>query len=166
MKVSPEIFQVHKVKINSLNEQIEDVENLVLEQAKLQETLEQRLKDLPNPPISDQDDDFVTSYSKELSANKNACDVSRRKLKKKMHDFLSRVFPPTSSPSSPFTEKVVPLHQLVEDLITLTMTKPENPYLELRAQHWPPHVELLLSYGVAVRHPVDINKVKLRDLHL
>ena len=160
------LFQVLKVRISSLNERLEELENLILEQVKLQNAMEKRLLEHPSPSFSEIEDHFLSSYNDELSANKGRCDLMRRDLKKKMRAFLSRVFPSPGSSSSSILEKVIPLHHLVDDLITQSVTKPENPYLTLGSQHWPPFIELLLSYGMAVRHPADIHRIKLRDLHL
>jgi centromere protein K len=50
--------------------------------------------------------------------------------------------------------------------MNLAVTRPADPFLRLQPNHWPPHVELLLRAGIAVKHPQDGGRLKLVEFHL
>jgi len=60
------------------------------------------------------------------------------------------------------------LKSLLEDLMNLAVTKPSDPYvsLQLSTKHWPPHVELLIRAGIAVKHPKDGSRLRLVEFHM
>ena len=160
-------FQIVKERCSFLDSAVEEKENLILEQVKLHEALLDRLQTQPNPPSATEQSEFLTSYDKELAEKRRKSEKMKRDVKKKMTQFTQRHFPlPSSSSDDCSLDEVLSLNQIIDDLIKLSVHKPENPYLTLGALHWPPHIELLLRHGLASRHPTSAKKIKLCDLHL
>eukprot|EP00300_Choanocystis_sp_HF-7_P037480 c53643_g1_i1.p1 GENE.c53643_g1_i1~~c53643_g1_i1.p1 ORF type:complete len:262 (+),score=51.75 c53643_g1_i1:32-787(+) len=60
-------------------------------------------------------------------------------------------------------ESLVPLRDLLQDLMNASVMKPNDPYVRLTNQHWTPHVELLLSSHIAEKHHLHGNQIKLTD---
>nr|XP_013807853.1 PREDICTED: centromere protein K [Apteryx mantelli mantelli] len=50
-------------------------------------------------------------------------------------------------------------------LINKLMSTPHEPYLTISDSFWPPYIELLLRYGIALRHPEDPNRIRLEAFH-
>ncbi|XP_006117065.1 centromere protein K isoform X3 [Pelodiscus sinensis] len=63
------------------------------------------------------------------------------------------------------TVQLVTLHEILERLINKLMNTPHEPYLTISDSFWPPYVELLLRYGIALRHPEDPNRIRLEAFH-
>ncbi|RMC04472.1 hypothetical protein DUI87_18917 [Hirundo rustica rustica] len=53
----------------------------------------------------------------------------------------------------------------IEILINKLMSTPHEPYITIKESFWPPYIELLLRYGVALRHPEDPNRMRLQAFH-
>ncbi|XP_053888611.1 centromere protein K [Malaclemys terrapin pileata] len=69
------------------------------------------------------------------------------------------------SPAEEPTVQLVTLHEILERLINKLMSTPHEPYLTISDSFWPPYVELLLRYGIALRHPEDPNRIRLEAYH-
>ncbi|XP_026504898.1 centromere protein K [Terrapene carolina triunguis] len=69
------------------------------------------------------------------------------------------------SPAEEPTVQLVTLHEILERLINKLMSTPHEPYLTINDSFWPPYVELLLRYGIALRHPEDPNRIRLEAFH-
>jgi len=163
--ISESCFQATKEKCTLLDKAIEERENLILEQTKLYEALMEKLQAQPEPPSGTKQSDFVTSYHEELKEKKRMSDQMKRDVKKKLKSYTNRHFPaPTSVDES--SDRMFSLSDVIDDLIELSVKKPEDPYMTVSAHHWAPFIELLLSYGLVSRHPTNLNKIKLCDLHL
>ncbi|KFP99331.1 Centromere protein K, partial [Haliaeetus albicilla] len=50
-------------------------------------------------------------------------------------------------------------------LIQKLMSTPHDPYVTINDSFWPPYIELLLRYGIALRHPEDPNRMRLEAFH-
>uniref|UniRef100_A0A8D2P893 Centromere protein K n=1 Tax=Zosterops lateralis melanops TaxID=1220523 RepID=A0A8D2P893_ZOSLA len=50
-------------------------------------------------------------------------------------------------------------------LINKLMATPHEPYITINESFWPPYIELLLRYGIALRHPEDPNRMRLQAFH-
>ncbi|KFV93294.1 Centromere protein K, partial [Fulmarus glacialis] len=50
-------------------------------------------------------------------------------------------------------------------LINKLMSTPHEPYVTITDSFWPPYIELLLRYGIALRHPEDPNRIRLEAFH-
>uniref|UniRef100_A0A8B9MZ38 Centromere protein K n=1 Tax=Accipiter nisus TaxID=211598 RepID=A0A8B9MZ38_9AVES len=51
-------------------------------------------------------------------------------------------------------------------LIQQLMSTPHDPYVTINDSFWPPYIELLLRYGIALRHPEDPNRMRLEAFHM
>ncbi|NXT95450.1 CENPK protein, partial [Anhinga rufa] len=51
-------------------------------------------------------------------------------------------------------------------LINKLMSTPHEPYVTISDSFWPPYIELLLRYGIALRHPEDPKRIRLEAFHM
>ncbi|KFV19403.1 Centromere protein K, partial [Tauraco erythrolophus] len=61
--------------------------------------------------------------------------------------------------------ELITLHEILEILINKLMSKPHEPYVTINDSFWPPYIELLLRYGIALRHPEDPSRLRLEAFH-
>ncbi|KAJ7335915.1 hypothetical protein JRQ81_013856, partial [Phrynocephalus forsythii] len=61
--------------------------------------------------------------------------------------------------------QLITLHEILESLIHKLVNTPHDPYITITAAFWPPYIELLLRYGIALRHPEDPNQLRLENFH-
>ncbi|XP_069483456.1 centromere protein K isoform X2 [Ambystoma mexicanum] len=81
-----------------------------------------------------------------------------QELLKALGEFLEDHFPlPEESGRSDNRKK---------SLMNKMLSTPHEPYLSIDESHWPPYIELLLRYGIALRHPTDPNRIRLESFHL
>ncbi|KAM3848103.1 centromere protein K [Vipera latastei] len=59
----------------------------------------------------------------------------------------------------------ISLHEILESLINKLVNIPHDPYITISDSFWSPYIELLLRYGIALRHPEDPNKIRLENFH-
>ncbi|XP_075267938.1 centromere protein K isoform X5 [Opisthocomus hoazin] len=97
----------------------------------------------------------------------------REELLNALGEFLEDHFPlPEKGASSkkknskePNVE-LITLHEILEILINKLMSTPHEPYVTINESFWPPYLELLLRYGIALRHPEDPNRIRLEAFHM
>ncbi|NXJ71035.1 CENPK protein, partial [Rostratula benghalensis] len=53
-----------------------------------------------------------------------------------------------------------------QTLIGQLMSMPHEPYVTINDSFWPPYIELLLRYGIALRHPEDPSRIRLDNFHM
>ncbi|XP_032941831.1 centromere protein K isoform X2 [Catharus ustulatus] len=61
--------------------------------------------------------------------------------------------------------ELISLKEILENLINKVVATPHEPYLTINESFWPPYIELLLRYGIALRHPQDPNRMRLQPFH-
>uniref|UniRef100_A0A8D0KMG8 Centromere protein K n=1 Tax=Salvator merianae TaxID=96440 RepID=A0A8D0KMG8_SALMN len=61
--------------------------------------------------------------------------------------------------------QLITLHEILENLIHKIIKSPHDPYVTINASFWSPYIELLLRYGIALRHPEDPNRIRLENFH-
>uniref|UniRef100_A0A8C5S8E7 Centromere protein K n=1 Tax=Laticauda laticaudata TaxID=8630 RepID=A0A8C5S8E7_LATLA len=61
--------------------------------------------------------------------------------------------------------QLISLHEILENLINKLVNTPHDPYITINDSFWSPYIELLLRYGIALRHPQDPNKIRLENFH-
>ncbi|NXK42085.1 CENPK protein, partial [Piprites chloris] len=97
----------------------------------------------------------------------------KRELLSALGEFLDEHFPlPQDSRSAikrnfspePAVE-LLPLQDILEILINKLMATPHEPYVTINESFWPPYIELLLRFGMALRHPEDPNRMRLEAFH-
>ncbi|KFW96073.1 Centromere protein K, partial [Phalacrocorax carbo] len=87
-------------------------------------------------------------------------------------EFLEEHFPPPEyggsakrSKSSCFFHFPNLIFLVFQILINKLMSTPHEPYVRISDSFWPPYIELLLRYGIALRHPEDPNRIRLEAFH-
>ncbi|NXR04630.1 CENPK protein, partial [Sagittarius serpentarius] len=96
----------------------------------------------------------------------------KEELLKALGDFLEEHFPLPEKGGSikkmtseePAVE-LITLREILEILVSQLMKTPHEPYVTISDSFWPPYVELLLRYGIALRHPEDVDRVRLEAFH-
>ncbi|XP_030596413.1 centromere protein K [Archocentrus centrarchus] len=58
-------------------------------------------------------------------------------------------------------EKLISLNDILEILMNKALNTPHDPYVAIDDTFWPPYVEMLLRYGIAVRHQENNFKIRL-----
>lgn len=46
-------------------------------------------------------------------------------------------------------------------LMNKSLKAPHDPYIDIDSTFWPPYIEMLLRYGIAVRHQENNFKIRL-----
>ncbi|KAM6033956.1 centromere protein K isoform 2-T2 [Chlamydotis macqueenii] len=62
--------------------------------------------------------------------------------------------------------ELITLHEILEILINKLISTPHEPYVTINDSFWPPYIELLLRYGIALRHPEDPSRIRLEAFHM
>ncbi|NXG90290.1 CENPK protein, partial [Stercorarius parasiticus] len=62
--------------------------------------------------------------------------------------------------------ELITLNEILEILINKLMSTPHEPYVMINDSFWPPYIELLLRYGIALRHPEDPSRMRLEAFHM
>ncbi|XP_067440016.1 centromere protein K [Thunnus thynnus] len=60
-------------------------------------------------------------------------------------------------------EDLISLHEILELLMNKALETPHDPYVTIDSTFWPPYIEMLLRYCIAVRHQEDNFKIRLED---
>lgn len=58
-------------------------------------------------------------------------------------------------------QEFIPLSEILELLMNKVLTTPHDPYVDIDATFWPPYTEMLLRYGIAIRHQENNFKIRL-----
>ncbi|XP_018520320.1 centromere protein K [Lates calcarifer] len=58
-------------------------------------------------------------------------------------------------------EDLISLNEILEVLMNKVLTTPHDPYVTIDDTFWPPYIEMLLRYGIAVRHQENNFKIRL-----
>ncbi|XP_004066231.1 centromere protein K [Oryzias latipes] len=65
------------------------------------------------------------------------------------------------SADSQISQELVSLSEILEVLMNKALQSPHDPYVIVDETFWPPYVEMLLRYGMAVRHQENSFKIRL-----
>ncbi|KAL1005892.1 hypothetical protein UPYG_G00065220 [Umbra pygmaea] len=97
----------------------------------------------------------------------------QEKLAETLSDILEEHFPlPTNETNVNKKKKNIPLelnenllslHDILELLMNKILESPHDPYVPVDETFWPPYTEMLLRYGIALRHPEDCFKIRLEN---
>ncbi|KAF1537962.1 Centromere protein K, partial [Eudyptes schlegeli] len=110
----------------------------------------------------------------ELQSKMLKLKIYKEELLNALGEFLEEHFPlpekggsakKKNSSEEPAVE-LITLHEILEILINKSMTTPHEPYVTINDSFWPPYIELLLRYGIALRHPEDPNRIRLEAFHV
>lgn len=58
-------------------------------------------------------------------------------------------------------ENLISLNEILEILMNKALESPHDPYVTVDDTFWPPYIEMLLRYGIAMRNPEDCFKIRL-----
>ncbi|NWZ05299.1 CENPK protein, partial [Agelaius phoeniceus] len=116
------------------------------------------------------------STKRELNELKNKVlklKTYKKELLSALGEFLDEHFPPPEKgenskkkiKSSCFVNFLNLILLVFQMLINTLMTTPHEPYITINESFWPPYIELLLRYGMALRHPEDPNRMRLQAYH-
>ncbi|XP_030919730.1 centromere protein K [Geospiza fortis] len=94
----------------------------------------------------------------------------KKELMSALDEFLDEHFPPLEEGENIEKEnclaepvvELITLQEILQMLINTLMTTPHEPYITINESFWPPYIELLLRYGMAMRHPEDPNRMRLQ----
>uniref|UniRef100_A0A3P8TT85 Centromere protein K n=1 Tax=Amphiprion percula TaxID=161767 RepID=A0A3P8TT85_AMPPE len=100
--------------------------------------------------------------SKELYKMK----VYQERLMESLGDILEKHVPLPQNESSASKKKkihedLISLNEILEVLMNKVLNTPHDPYVTIDDTFWPPYVEMLLRYGIAVRHQENNFKIRL-----
>ncbi|XP_065512966.1 centromere protein K [Caloenas nicobarica] len=163
--------------VESKNRQLE--EDLKREQQWLEE--QEQVLDALNG-IEEETKTQVEELSQKSLKNESFHELQNKMLKLKtfkkqllntLSEFLEEHFPlpkkdgiAKNKNSSEDPAELITLREIVEILINKLMDTPHEPYVTINDSFWAPYIELLLRYGVALRHPEDPNRIRLEAFHM
>ncbi|XP_068178406.1 centromere protein K [Antennarius striatus] len=62
-------------------------------------------------------------------------------------------------------EDLISVSDILELLMNKILTSPHDPYVTIDNTFWPPYIEMLLRYGIAVRHQESNFKIRLETFY-
>ncbi|XP_051028493.1 centromere protein K [Acomys russatus] len=155
-------------KNEKLKEDLEREQQWLDEQQQILETLNALHSDLKNQvvPFSE------SRVFNELKAKIRSIKEFKEKLLITLGEFLEDHFP---LPDGNIRKKqrniqesnvqLITLNEILEMLINRMFDVPHDPYVKIGDSFWPPYIELLLRYGIALRHPEDPSRIRLEAFH-
>ncbi|NWH54900.1 CENPK protein, partial [Fregata magnificens] len=98
----------------------------------------------------------------ELQSKMLKLKIYKEEILNALGEFLEENFPlPEKNSSEEPPVELLTLHEVLEILINKLMNSPHEPYVTINDSFWPPYIELLLRYGIALRHPEDPKRIRL-----
>ncbi|XP_039594089.1 centromere protein K isoform X1 [Polypterus senegalus] len=100
--------------------------------------------------------------------------VYQENLLNSMGTFLAQHFPLPQHQKHPSKktkmsidvhENVISLHEILETLMNKILEMPHDPYVTIDDTFWPPYIEMLLRFGIVLRHPENPNKIRMEAFH-
>ncbi|XP_039240333.1 centromere protein K isoform X1 [Pipra filicauda] len=156
-------------KNKQLEEDLEREQQWYEEQEQMLNTLN-RIEEETKPQVEQL---YKTRGLEELRNKMLQLKTYKKELLSALGEFLDEHFPlPQDSGSAikrnfssePAVE-LLALQDILEILINKLMTTPHEPYVTINESFWPPYIELLLRFGMALRHPEDPNRMRLEAFH-
>lgn len=90
------------------------------------------------------------------------------KLMESLGEILEKHVPPpqienkkNKNSSQDVNVELISLNEILERLMNKVLTTPHDPYVDIDATFWPPYIEMLLRYGIALRHQENNFKIRL-----
>ncbi|XP_039261299.2 centromere protein K-like [Styela clava] len=162
IKESDETLEMLQKSVLAMEAKLEDKSSVMIEQRQISQGIQNKLKQMSekHKSIGQTDEQFTEEYLEQLTMKRITYTKGRKKFQQKMNGFLDQWFP-SSTNSKKNRETYKSLNFLVKKLINLSIQTPENPYLEITDDFWPPHIELLLRYNICCRHQKNPSLVKL-----
>ncbi|KAM7023551.1 centromere protein K [Acridotheres tristis] len=138
---------------------------------------QKRLLDTVNETEEDENTQVAQPSTKREFSNLKSKILKLRTFKKELLSalgrFLDEHFPHPekgennknkNSSAEPAVE-LITLKEILENMMNKLITTPFEPYITINESFWPPYIELLLRYGIALRHPQDPKRIRLQAFH-
>ncbi|KAG8598758.1 hypothetical protein GDO81_002728 [Engystomops pustulosus] len=154
-----------------LKSDLEKEQGWLAEQEEVLEALKGKLQELKNQS----ENISQKSAFQELKNKLKKVKAYREELLSAFGEFLEEHFPLPEEHKNSIKKKKgvseeprvqwIRLHVILETLINQLMNTPNDPYILVQDEYWPPYIELLLRYGIALRHPADAKRIRLEAFH-
>ncbi|XP_071993330.1 centromere protein K [Engystomops pustulosus] len=154
-----------------LKSDLENEQGWLAEQEEVLEALKGKLQELKNQS----ENISQKSAFQELKNKLKKVKAYREELLSAFGEFLEEHFPLPEEHKNSIKKKKgvseeprvqwIRLHVILETLINQLMNTPNDPYILVQDEYWPPYIELLLRYGIALRHPADAKRIRLEAFH-
>ncbi|XP_075038956.1 centromere protein K [Mixophyes fleayi] len=165
------MLSISRAERKKLKNDLEREQQRLGEQQRLVDALGTKLKEFENKRSSITEKSAIQELKRKLKKEKAYSDD----LLVTFGSFLEKHFPlpgehdqhvkkKKGPPEAPPVQWI-PLQDILEMLINKLLNTPHDPYIEIKDEHWPPYIELLLRYGIALRHSEDANRIRLEAFH-
>lgn len=161
MQDSNEIFSTLQESVAENELKLEEKSTVMREQRQIAQGIQKELKKMAEKEVVPTEEQFTEQYMKQLKLGHEIFGKERKEIEQKMANFLNAHFPALENSFSKDSAEYFPLHHIIQKLIKSSIETPENPYLEITEEFWPPHIELLLRYNICCRHKDNSSMVKL-----
>ncbi|XP_021505072.1 centromere protein K isoform X2 [Meriones unguiculatus] len=155
-------------KNEKLKEDLEREQQWLDEQQQILETLNVLYSDLKNQVVTFSESRIFN----ELKAKMLSIKEFKEKLLVTLGEFLEDHFPLPDGNTKKKRKNIqesnaqlITLNEMLEILINRMFDVPHDPYVKISDSFWPPYIELLLRYGIALRHPEDPTRIRLEAFH-
>ncbi|XP_055457893.1 centromere protein K [Psammomys obesus] len=155
-------------KNEKLKEDLEREQQWLDEQQQILETLNVLHSDLKNQVVTFSESRIFN----ELKAKMLSMKEFKEKLLVTLGEFLEDHFPLPDGNTKKKRKNIqesnaqlITLNEMLEILINRMFDVPHDPYVKISDSFWPPYIELLLRYGIALRHPEDPTRIRLEAFH-
>nr|XP_033805946.1 centromere protein K-like [Geotrypetes seraphini] len=165
------IVKKYQSKNRKLKEDLQREQKWLEEQQQLVDALTVRQEELRNLVVETSETRIIQELSNRIVKIKEY----EKELLEALGEFLEEHFPLPEEQGSTNKKKkglsteppaqLITLHEILEILIDKLMSTPHQPYLTIDDSYWPPYIEMLLRYGIALRHPEDPSKIRLEAFH-
>ncbi|NWR94996.1 CENPK protein, partial [Furnarius figulus] len=113
---------------------------------------------------------YKTRGLEELHKKMLTLKAYREELVSALGEFLEKHYPvPQNGKNKNFSAEsdveLLALQDILEMLVNKLISTPHEPYITIDESFWPPYIELLLRFGMALRHPEDPNRMRLEAFH-
>ncbi|XP_033872877.1 centromere protein K-like [Acipenser ruthenus] len=160
-----------QAKNDKLNQDLKSEQKWLEEQEELLKAVTDKAAELQNEVM-----EFSESRAmRELKVKINQVKTYQEKLLEDLGEFIEEHFPlPQQQGNASKKKKNVPqeptadlisLQEILELLMNKILQTPHEPYATIDNTFWPPYVEMLLRYGVVLRHPEDPNRIRMEAFH-
>ncbi|XP_077203361.1 centromere protein K isoform X2 [Paroedura picta] len=157
-------------KNKKLKEDLLREQQWLVEQQQVIDCLDQREKEMSN-----QVEQFSEKRAfQELKSKMLNIKAYKEEILNALGEFLGKHFPlpeddgikkRKTRSSGEQDVQLITLHEILESLINKLINKPHDPYITISNSFWPPYIELLLRYGIALRHSEDPSRIRLENFH-
>uniref|UniRef100_A0A8D2PAK7 Centromere protein K n=1 Tax=Zosterops lateralis melanops TaxID=1220523 RepID=A0A8D2PAK7_ZOSLA len=163
------VLSTVRAKNKQLEEDLKREEQWYEEQKHLLDTLN-KMEEEANTQV---EQPSTKRESDELKKKLLKLKTYKKELLNALGEFLDEHFPhpeegentKNKNSSAEPAVKLITLKEILEILINKLMATPHEPYITINESFWPPYIELLLRYGIALRHPEDPNRMRLQAFH-